>query len=120
MPSSFSRDGYCNPVQGRSDEFDKWASPFLGHFLREQTFNWRGRIGKAEGTLFVRDIPIALREVRAEPGDSGDVWFKLSCIYDIAATSLDDKSGERMQFVREQGTPMFLIGVVGELLSTGS
>jgi hypothetical protein len=120
MPSPFSRDGSPNPDQGRSDEFDKWASPFLGHFLREQTFNWRGRIGKAEGTLFVRDILIALREMRAEPGDSGDVWFQLSCIYDIAATSLDDKSGECVEFFRKEGTPMFLIGVVGELLSTGS
>jgi hypothetical protein len=120
MPSSFSRDGYRNPVQARSNEFDQWASQFLGYFKRGQTFNSRGRIGKADGTLFVRDIPIALRSVGAEPGDSGDIWFKLSCIYDIAATSLDDKSGEKMEFFRDQGTPMFLIGVVGELLSTGS
>jgi hypothetical protein len=116
MPESFHRDTTCFLEDRRTAEFDRCADSFLGKFdgEHEQWTSTERTSGWADGTLHEQGIPIAIREIKTEPGSSGDTWFQLARMYDITAKALARTSDQKAQNFLRQGAPMFLLSVVGE------
>jgi hypothetical protein len=116
MPRSFNWDPTHFAEDMRTAEFDKCAESFLGKFDREhkQQMFTEQTSNRVDGTLHEQGIPIAIREMKAEPGASGDAWFQLARMYDITIKALMAKSDQKVQNFLRRGAPMFLFSVVGE------
>ena len=72
--------------------------------------------GIVDGALSERGVPISLREMKAEPGASGDPYMQVVRSYDLAVKTLRNKDDTAMRSFFAQGAPMFLFCVSGEFL----
>ncbi|KAK2461340.1 hypothetical protein APHAL10511_006867 [Amanita phalloides] len=70
--------------------------------------------GIASGVILMNDILIALREMKAGPGASGDAYMQVARCYDLAVQVLLEDLRAKA-FVR-QGAPMFLLCVIGPVI----
>ncbi|KAK2463755.1 hypothetical protein APHAL10511_004248 [Amanita phalloides] len=100
----------------RTKEFDACISDFLGKIEPMYNLNSRGEAhgGIADGALLTNGIIIALRQMKAEPGASGDAYMQVARCYDLAVKLLQQNRADA--FLR-QGAPMFLLCVVGPLIN---
>ncbi|KAK2464861.1 hypothetical protein APHAL10511_002937 [Amanita phalloides] len=100
----------------RTKEFDACVSDFLGKVepMHNLSSPRDAQGGIADGVILMNDIIIALREMKVEPGASGDAYMQVARCYDLAVKVLLDNPKAK-DFVRE-GAPMFLICVIGPVI----
>ena len=97
----------------RTIEFDDCTGGILDRFDKTYTLNTSRNVhtGIVDGALLEKDVLIAIREIKAEPGAAGDAYMQVARGYDLALRVLQDRIGAKA-FLK-QGAPMFLLCVVG-------
>jgi len=94
-------------VRGTLGGFDKSVVLRTNHDLSSDII---------DGALSERGVPILLREMKAEPGASGDPYMQVVRSYDLAVKTLRDKDDTATRYFLAQGAPMFLFCISGEFL----
>ncbi|KAK2460499.1 hypothetical protein APHAL10511_007505 [Amanita phalloides] len=100
----------------RTKEFDACISDFLGKVEPMYYLNpdRNAHSGIADGALLMNGILIALREMKAEPGASGNAYMQVARCYDLAVKVLQQN---RADAYMRQGAPMFLLCIVGPMIN---
>ena len=107
-----------NKEHTRSLKFDDCVRGILGGFNKSVVLRTSHDLVSdiVDGALSEQGVPLSLREMKAEPGASGDPYMQVVRSYDLAVKTLRDKDDTATQYFLAQGAPMFLFCVSGEFL----
>ena len=73
--------------------------------------------GIVDGALSVNGVLLSIREMKGEPGASGDPYMQVVRRYDLAVKAQRECDTPSAKAFVAQGAPMFLLCVSGEFIS---